>query len=85
MTNTSDTNDRELLHCPFCGSTASHYPDGDMEGYSIMCNGDSGVLFGGEATDCPMRTFGYATAEAAEQAWNRRAAADLARTHRGEK
>jgi hypothetical protein len=44
-----------------------------MEGYSILCNGDSGALFGGDDANCPMRTFGYATAAAAENAWNTRA------------
>jgi hypothetical protein len=62
-----------LKPCPFCGSSAYHYPDGDMEGYSIMCSGD-GALFGGQADKhCPMRTFGYATADDAERAWNTRA------------
>lgn len=56
----------ELKPCPFCGSPAEHYPDGDMEGYQIMCSNDMGK--------CPMTTwFGWSTAEEAENNWNRRA------------
>ncbi len=60
-----------LLPCPFCGSAAEPYPDGDMEGHSIMCTG-KGALFGGERSDCPLNSFGYATREEAVAAWNRR-------------
>lgn len=70
MPNVSD----ELPRCPFCGSKAEPYPDGDMEGHSIMCTG-KGALFGGTAADCPMRTFGFATHEEAVAAWSRRAGA----------
>jgi len=62
----------ELKPCPFCGSSAEAYPDGEMEGHTIMCSGKT-VLFGGEATNCPLATFGFATHEAAAAAWNRRA------------
>jgi hypothetical protein len=62
----------ELLRCPFCGSRAEPYPDGDMEGHSIMCTGD-GALFGASKSHCPMTTFGYATHDDAAAAWNSRA------------
>lgn len=55
-----------LLLCPFCGSPAEHYPDGDMEGYIIMCGNKNG--------DCNLQTFGFTTPEEAEKAWNTRAA-----------
>jgi len=62
----------ELKPCPFCGSSAERYPDGDMEGYSVMCSGDRFRLFGGDRHDCPMHTFGYSSQEEADMAWNRR-------------
>lgn len=55
-----------LLPCPFCGSPAEHYPDGDMEGYIIMCGNKNG--------DCNLQAFGFTTPEEAEKAWNTRAA-----------
>ncbi len=55
-----------LLPCPFCGSPAEHYPDGDMEGYSVMCGHKNG--------DCNSWIFGFATPEEAEKSWNNRAA-----------
>ncbi|ECS6817705.1 hypothetical protein CCG78_22805 [Salmonella enterica subsp. enterica serovar Newport] len=55
-----------MLPCPFCGSPAEHYPDGDMEGYIIMCGNKNG--------DCNLQAFGFATPEEAEKAWNTRAA-----------
>ncbi|QVP48657.1 DUF550 domain-containing protein [Salmonella enterica subsp. salamae] len=55
-----------LLPCPFCGSPAEHYPDGDMEGYIIMCGNKNG--------DCNLQAFGFTTREEAEKAWNTRAA-----------
>lgn len=55
-----------LLPCPFCGSPAEHYPDGDMEGYSVMCGHKNG--------DCDSWIFGFATPEEAERSWNTRAA-----------
>ncbi|EGP9255618.1 DUF551 domain-containing protein [Salmonella enterica] len=58
--------DSGLLPCPFCGSPAEHYPDGDMEGYIIMCGNKNG--------DCNLQAFGFATPEEAEKAWNTRAA-----------
>lgn len=58
--------DSGLLPCPFCGSPAEHYPDGDMEGYIIMCGNKNG--------DCNLQTFGFTTPEEAEKAWNTRAA-----------
>ena len=61
-----------LLPCPFCRSAAEFYPDGDMEGHSVMCSGN-GVLFGGTRLNCPMGTFGYASMEEAQSAWNTRA------------
>lgn len=63
----------ELKPCPFCGSPAFEYPDGDMEGYSIMCSGKSGLMFGGKAENCPLNTFGYESQEASIRAWNMRA------------
>jgi hypothetical protein len=61
-----------LLPCPFCGADAEPYPDGDMEGHSIMCSGKH-ALFDGDKLCCPVNTFGYATHEEAVAAWNRRA------------
>lgn len=58
--------DSVLLPCPFCGSPAEHYPDGDMEGYIIMCGNKNG--------DCNLQAFGFTTPEEAEKAWNTRAA-----------
>ncbi|EAM4683987.1 DUF551 domain-containing protein [Salmonella enterica] len=58
--------DSGLLPCPFCGSPAEHYPDGDMEGYIIMCGNKNG--------DCNLQAFGFTTPEEAEKAWNTRAA-----------
>lgn len=58
--------DSGLLPCPFCGSPAEHYPDGDMEGYIIMCGNKNG--------DCNLQAFGFTTREEAEKAWNTRAA-----------
>lgn len=55
-----------LLPCPFCGSPAEHYPDGDMEGYSVMCGHKNG--------DCESWVFGFSTPEEAEKSWNTRAA-----------
>lgn len=55
-----------LLPCPFCGSPAEHYPDGDMEGYSVMCGHKNG--------DCDSWVFGFSTPEEAEKSWNTRAA-----------
>jgi len=66
----------ELKPCPFCGSKAEVYPDGDMEGHSIMCSNFGGLEFAGHSSRCPMGTFGYATQEEAESAWNRRADSD---------
>ncbi|HIE7702229.1 TPA: dATP/dGTP pyrophosphohydrolase domain-containing protein [Salmonella enterica] len=53
-----------LLPCPFCGSPAEHYPDGDMEGHIIMCGNKNG--------DCNLQAFGFTTPEEAEKAWNTR-------------
>jgi len=62
-----------ILPCPFCGSNAEEYPDGDMEGFSIMCSGDKPfVLFGGEKANCPLSTFGYETRKASIDSWNMR-------------
>jgi hypothetical protein len=75
MTNTTEAlapTEQKPLPCPFCGSPAEPYPDGDMEGYSLMCTGD-GALFGGGKSCCPMTTFGYATHDEAVAAWNQRA------------
>ncbi|EEM2503783.1 TPA: hypothetical protein GND40_004111 [Salmonella enterica subsp. indica] len=55
-----------MLPCPFCGSPAEHYPDGDTEGYIIMCGNKNG--------DCNLQAFGFTTPEEAEKAWNTRAA-----------
>lgn len=62
----AEPDDSGLLPCPFCGSPAEHYPDGDMEGYIIMCGNKNG--------DCNLQAFGFATPEEAEKAWNTRAA-----------
>ncbi|EAU2345707.1 DUF551 domain-containing protein [Salmonella enterica] len=58
--------DSVLLPCPFCGSPTEHSPDGDMEGYIIMCGNKNG--------DCNLQAFGFTTPEEAEKAWNTRAA-----------
>lgn len=61
-----------LEPCPFCGADAMRYPDGDMEGYSVMCSGKH-ALFGATRECCPLAgSFGYATQEDADKAWNRR-------------
>ena len=65
----------ELKPCPFCGASAERYPNGDMEGYSVMCSGKH-ALFGATRDDCPMHTFGYVSQEEADAAWNHRAVAD---------
>lgn len=58
-----------LLPCPFCGSSAEFYTDGDMEGHSVMCSGDKAA-----ADDpCPLHTFGFSSMTDAQAAWNRRA------------
>ncbi|EAM8652903.1 hypothetical protein AH273_12950 [Salmonella enterica] len=62
----AEPDDSGLLPCPFCGSPAEHYPDGDMEGYIIMCGNKNG--------DCNLQTFWFTTPEEAEKAWNTRAA-----------
>lgn len=62
----AEPDDSGLLPCPFCGSPAEHYPDGDMEGYIIMCGNKNG--------DCNLQTFGFTTPEEAGKAWNTRAA-----------
>lgn len=62
----AEPDDSGLLPCQFCGSPAEHYPDGDMEGYIIMCGNKNG--------DCNLQTFGFTTPEEAEKAWNTRAA-----------
>lgn len=56
-----------LLPCPFCGNEPTRYPDGDMEGYAVMCSADTGA--------CRMTTFGHASQAEADAAWNRRASA----------
>jgi hypothetical protein len=64
-----------LKGCPFCGAKAMRYPDGDMEGYSVMCSGkmDGPILFNTNTRDtCPMGTFGYLSQEDADSAWNNR-------------
>jgi hypothetical protein len=64
-----------LRRCPFCGSKAERYPDGDMEGYMVYCSPDSETraLFGNKKEVCPMGTFAYDTQEDADAAWNNRA------------
>lgn len=61
-----------LKPCPFCGSKAEPYPDGDMEGFGIMCTGEH-ALFGGKRSACPIASFAYASHEEAVAAWNTRA------------
>ena len=56
-----------LDRCPHCGSTASFYPDGDMEGHSVICSGDND-----QRNNCPNRAFGYDSQEEARLAWNTR-------------
>lgn len=53
-----------LLPCPFCGSAAEVYPDGDDEGHDVACSGRLG--------ECALTTFAYASQEQANAAWNRR-------------
>lgn len=61
-----------LKRCPYCGADGERYPDGDMEGYSVMCSGQH-ALFGATYKECPSGTFGYASQEDADTAWNTRA------------
>lgn len=63
----------ELLPCPFCGSPAEEYPDGDMEGYSVMCSGKNKLVINDQVVPCPQYTFGYVMRETSIQAWNMRA------------
>jgi hypothetical protein len=58
--------DDGLMPCPFCGSPAEHYPDGEEEGYDVMCSSTT--------KDCRFNVFGSSTREEAEALWNRRAA-----------
>ena len=60
-----------LKPCPFCGSTAEVYADGDFEGYAVLCSGEN-TTFNGDNACCPIKTFGYESQEAASAAWNRR-------------
>ena len=54
-----------LKPCPFCGTTELYeYPDGDMEGHSVMGDHDPDCLFG--------VFFGHTTWEEAVTAWNKR-------------
>ncbi|MRW85373.1 hypothetical protein GJ698_14905 [Pseudoduganella sp. FT26W] len=59
-----------LKPCPFCGSPAEHYPDGEMEGYDVMCSSTT--------SDCKFNVFGSRTPAQAEALWNRRAAPGVA-------
>ena len=70
MTNITKAAQDALKPCPFCGSSAAQYPDGDMEGHSIMCSGDRLEI----GASCPMTAFGYATEAEAAERWNLRAA-----------
>lgn len=55
----------KLKPCPFCGcEDLFFYPDGDMEGHTIMGNHFDGCFIG---------TFGYETEGDAINAWNQRA------------
>ena len=74
-----DTSPQALRPCPFCGSSAHLYPDGDMEGHAVLCSGDQLVdgryiLFGATRLHCPLSAFGFATEADAITAWNQRAA-----------
>jgi len=82
MTNITKAAQDALKPCPFCGSSAAQYPDGDMEGHSIMCSGDRLEI----GASCPMTAFGYATEAEAAERWNIRAALqDKAVEVRGER
>lgn len=70
MTNITKAAQDALKPCPFCGSSAAQYPDGDMEGHSIMCSGDRLEI----GASCPMTAFGYATEAEAAERWNLRTA-----------
>lgn len=59
------SDENELKPCPFCGVKPwGMYPDGDMEGYSVVCEHEEG---------CPVWSFDYESDEAAIEAWNQRA------------
>lgn len=60
--------ERNLKTCPFCGSDGEHYPDGEEEGYVILCSRNRDAN-----SSCPLGRFGFDTAEEAEAAWNQRA------------
>lgn len=59
-----------LQNCPHCASAALVYPDGDMEGYRVMCSGDKDLQ-----NQCPSGVFGYPTQLEADDAWNKRCGA----------
>lgn len=56
-----------VLSCPFCGSDGMHCPDGDLEGYTILCSGNRDPEH-----KCKSANFGYAAPADAIQAWNTR-------------
>lgn len=60
------TDELKPLPCPFCGDSAFLYPDGDMEGHSVMCRGVADP-------NCASNAFGYSSEADAIAAWNRRA------------
>jgi len=66
-----------LKACPFCAAEAERYPDGDMEGYSVMCSGwvknEEWSLKDNTRHVCPMGIFGYKSQEDADASWNTRA------------
>lgn len=55
----------KMKPCPFCGSPAELYPDGEQEGHFVMCSG--------AGAPCHLQAFAHTTEADAVAAWNRRA------------
>jgi hypothetical protein len=58
---------QELKPCPFCGSDAVHYAEGEQEGYYILCSGNKN-----DGLICHLHIFGWDKRQDSVDAWNRR-------------